>query len=80
MEFLGDWDRAALSENVINDAPDRELKNSCAVECSAKWLWYRDPAPFKDESMGFVLEQCKEEGILGRFAKDMKAEIKLNKV
>jgi 15-hydroxyprostaglandin dehydrogenase (NAD) len=79
MELIGDWDRATLSENVISDAPDRKLKNGCAVECSARWLWYRDPVPFKDESMKFVSEQCKEEGILGRFARDMKAQMKLNK-
>ncbi|KEF53370.1 uncharacterized protein A1O9_10345 [Exophiala aquamarina CBS 119918] len=75
MELIGDWKRAGLSEHVTSDVPDHELKNGCAVECSAGWLWYRDPVPFKDESMRFVADQSKEDGILGQFVLQMKAKM-----
>lgn len=76
MELIGDWERAQLSKGVTSDVPDHDLKNGCAVECSASWLWYRDPVPFKDESMRFVAEQSKEDGILGQFALQMKVNMK----
>ncbi|KAK4942095.1 hypothetical protein LTR10_018131 [Elasticomyces elasticus] len=79
MELIGDWDRATMSERVASDAVDRDLKNGCAVECSADWLWYRDPVPFMDESMRFVAEQSKEEGILGRFTAELKVKMKSTK-
>ncbi|KAK5046007.1 hypothetical protein LTR84_008794 [Exophiala bonariae] len=72
MELIGDWERAELSRGVESDVPDRELKNGCAVECSSNWLWYRDPVPFKDESMRFVADQSREEGILGQFASTLR--------
>lgn len=74
MELIGDWNRAGLSQGVTSDVRDREVKNGCAVECSANLLWYRDPVPFKDESMRFVAEQSKEEGILGQFALGLKSK------
>lgn len=74
MELIGDWNRAGLSQGIKSDVHGRGVKSGCAVECSATWLWYRDPVPFKDESMRYVAEQSKEEGILGQFALGLKSK------
>jgi 15-hydroxyprostaglandin dehydrogenase (NAD) len=71
-ELVDDPARLALLNGTQSDGVQGVVHTGCAVECTGKTCFYREPVPFKDDSMRFVWKQSMEEGILGQMAQRAK--------
>ena len=73
-DLVDDPARLALLNDTHSDGVRGFVHTGCAVECTGKKCFYREPVPFKDDSMRFVWKQSMEKGILGQMAQKAKAK------
>ena len=60
-----------VKPDSLSDGKEGEVKWGCAVEASVNHLYYRDHVEFADQSQKWVVDQSRENGILGKAAKMM---------
>ena len=64
--ILRAFDEFLLEEGAGVVGSEATVRYGHAVEVSVDHLYYRDPVPFADKSQEWIVEQSKEEGIIGR--------------
>ena len=60
-----------VNPDGLSDGREGEIKWGCAVEVSVDRLYYRNHIEFADLSQKWVVDQSREDGILGKAAKAM---------